>query len=127
MLRLSNYYCELIVDSKVALRILLILSIVLQSFIAVSATVDTHQLDVEHMQTTHDHAEDGQNQSDSTEIDNHNIDDCHHCGHCSGSHLSWVVCKTFNSNINLIGKQQFHRLDFFPVGIATSIYRPPIS
>lgn len=106
---------------------LLILSIVLQSFVAVSATVDTHQLDVEHMQTAHDHADDGKKHLNSPESVNHDIDDCHHCGHCSGSHISWVASKTFNSNIDLKGQHQFHRLDFFPTGVTTSIYRPPIS
>ena len=41
-----------------AVKILLILAIVLQSFNAVSALLDAHQVDAQHLETVHDHASD---------------------------------------------------------------------
>mgnify|MGYP001191040462 CR=1 FL=1 len=41
-----------------AVKILLILAIVLQSFNAVSALLYAHQVDAQHLETVHDHASD---------------------------------------------------------------------
>ena len=41
-----------------AVKLLLILAIVLQSFNAVSALLDAHQVDAQHLETVHDHASD---------------------------------------------------------------------
>ncbi len=72
-----------------AVKILLILAIVLQSFNAVSALLYAHQVDAQHLETVHDHASDkksvAENQVTDADDDDHNINDCHHCGHCSGS------------------------------------------
>ena len=75
-----------------AVKILLILAIVLQSFNAVSALLYAHQVDAQHLETVHDHASDTksviEDQVTDAGDDDHNINDCHHCGHCSGSHFS---------------------------------------
>ena len=89
-----------------AVKILLILAIVLQSFNAVSALLDAHQVDAQHLETVHDHASDTksviEDQVTDAGDDDHNINDCHHCGHCSGSHFSWVLVKAF-STLYLVG------------------------
>jgi len=116
------------VKINVAFKLLLIFSIVLQSFIAVSASFDTHQLDVAHLQTEHDHATDiGSKLSADKNIDEHNVNDCHHCGHCSGSHISWVSGKTVNAELSLFSLHSFQLSHAVPYRTLSSIYRPPIT
>ncbi|TRX57964.1 hypothetical protein [Thalassomonas sp. M1454] len=110
---------------NIALKILLIISIALQSFVAVSASMETHQLDVEHLQTVHDHEKEH-----SPKLDNdneHDMDDCHHCGHCSGNHTSWILLKAFAPSLSLNHSQNFNNLILLPLGISYRIYRPPIA
>ena len=85
-----------ILKFNVALKILLVVSIVLQSLTAVvSATPENHQIDIEHLQIQHDHADDRNVSNDNVGDEQHNEKDCHHCGHCSGSHLSWILVSNF--------------------------------
>ena len=75
----------------VVFKLLLVISIVLQSLPTVASTVSTdHQIDIEHLQTQHQHANDVKTANGDVDEAGHNIDDCHHCGHCSTSHLSWI-------------------------------------
>ncbi len=112
-------------NTNIALKILLIISIVLQSFVAVSASMESHQLDVEHLQTIHDHDTDHSPQLDKD--NEHDIEDCHHCGHCSGNHTSWILVKTFTPNLSLNHSHNFKKLTLMPLGISTRLYRPPIA
>jgi len=101
---------------------------VLQSITAVaSATSQSHQIDIEHLQTQHDHSDDLSNNAEEIGEDDHDIKDCHHCGHCSGSHLSWILISNSNSatklyNNNLIPYQFDQTKEFLD-----AILRPPIS
>jgi len=70
------------------------MSIVLQSFSAIAAPNNAHQLDIQHIQTEHDHRDDLQLNNMADIDEEHNISDCHHCGHCTGTHLSWILVKT---------------------------------
>ncbi|MCF2849847.1 hypothetical protein NH514_15265 [Pseudoalteromonas sp. ACER1] len=110
-------------NTNVLLKILLIISIVFQSFVAVSATLETHQLDVEHLQTIHDHEAEHSPQLDSDK--EHDIEDCHHCGHCSGNHTSWILVKAFLPSLPLNHSHDFNKIIFLPLGISTRLYRPP--
>ncbi|TAP35074.1 hypothetical protein EYR97_10410 [Alteromonas sp. KUL42] len=112
-------------NTKVAVKILLIISIVLQSLFAVSATMESHQLDVEHLQTVHDHQTDHSSKADNDK--DHDMEDCHHCGHCSGNHTSWILTKVFASNLSLNHPHDFNRLTLSPLGISNRLYRPPIA
>jgi hypothetical protein len=84
---------------------LVIMLILCQSFTAVASLLDFHTLDVTHLSEVHNHHEhDGHqphaliepdtaqpSQNASASDDNfHNPADCHHCGHCHGSHTQWV-------------------------------------
>ena len=89
--------------------------------------METHQLDVEHLQTIHDHETDHSPQLDKDKDNEHDIEDCHHCGHCSGNHLSWVLVKDFSAidelrSIN-ISPYQFDQKE----NLLDAILRPPIS
>ncbi|KMT66755.1 hypothetical protein [Catenovulum maritimum] len=69
-------------------KYIMIVLILLQSLSAVAKSVDFHMLDPEHLQTTHVHAlDDNQSSYEIAEDGLHNPADCHHCGHCNGSHV----------------------------------------
>ncbi|WP_133471314.1 hypothetical protein [Paraglaciecola marina] len=110
-------------NTNVAIKMLLIILIVLQSVVAVSATLETHQLDVEHLQSVHDHKADHLVQSDQE----HDLDDCHHCGHCSGNHTNWIMATVFLLNLSLNHSQNFDKLTLSTLGISSKLYRPPIA
>ena len=114
-----------------AVKILLILAIVLQSFNAVSALLDAHQVDAQHLETVHDHASDtkivAENQVTDVGDDDHNINDCHHCGHCSGSHFSWVLVKAYSPNIAFVNSGKILKEGASPFRTSGFIYRPPIA
>jgi len=85
--------------------------------------MESHQLDVEHLQTIHDHETDH-----SPQLDNeHDIEDCHHCGHCSGNHTSWILVKAFTPNPSLNHSHNFKKIALLPLVISTRLYRPPIA
>lgn len=109
-----------------AVKWLLVLSFVLQTINAVSsATSQNHQLDIEHLQTQHDHKSDLK--SLDLDEEGHDIKDCHHCGHCNGSHFSWVLISNVNNSTKLFTNNnipyQFDQTKEF----LDAILRPPIS
>lgn len=117
-----------ILKFNVALKILLVVSIVLQSLTAVvSATPENHQIDIEHLQTQHDHADDRNVLNDNTDDEQHDVKDCHHCGHCCGSHLSWILVSNSNvdGKLNIINKTPY-QIDQTSTFLE-AILRPPIS
>ena len=114
--------------SNVAIKVLLIVSIVLQSLTAVaSATNENHQIDVEHIQVKHDHNSDQIESGKLLDAEGHDVKDCHHCGHCSGSHLSWILVKGI-SNLHELPTVNEFPYDFIqPIQLSETISRPPIS
>jgi len=70
---------------------LLVLSIALQSFVAVANSDENHQVDSQHLQTEHSHNLDKIALFDDSSENDHSIKDCHHCGHCQGSHTQWLT------------------------------------
>ena len=100
----------------------------LQSLITVaSATSQSHQIDIEHLQTQHDHNNDSTAFNNNSDDDEHDVNDCHHCGHCSGSHFSWILISHINSitkpfNINNTPYKFDQSKEFLD-----AILRPPIS
>ncbi len=113
---------------NVVLKMLLVISIVLQSLTAVaSSTSENHQIDIEHLQTQHDHADDRNVSNDNVGDEQHNEKDCHHCGHCSGSHLSWILVSNSNvdGKLNIINKTPY-QIDQTSTFLE-AILRPPIS
>lgn len=100
--------------------------IVLQSFTAIASSFDTHQLDIEHIQTEHSHADDSKILSDKDISDEHNVEDCHHCGHCSGGHLSWILVKNHSNTLNLTTSILIPYPENTPNGFIEATLRPPI-
>ena len=107
---------------------LLILSIVLQSFVAVADTKDTHQLDSEHLKTEHSHALDQAAFNTDFLDTEHDVKDCHHCGHCQGSHAQWLASlKNAETPLKLIALNQYIYLNHLDKSYVEELNRPPIS
>ncbi|WP_440056804.1 hypothetical protein ACSLBF_18170 (plasmid) [Pseudoalteromonas sp. T1lg65] len=53
-----------------------------------TALQDFHQIDAQHLSTQHQHSDDH-----TINKDTHSSEDCHHCGHCSGTHLNLALLK----------------------------------
>ncbi len=117
-----------ILNFSFVLRILLVLSIVLQSISSIASSIsENHQIDIEHLQTQHDHADDRNVSNDNVGDEQHNEKDCHHCGHCSGSHLSWVLVSSSNATgkLNIFNKTPYQIAQ--TNSYLEAILRPPIS
>jgi len=117
-----------ILNFSFALRIILVLSIVLQSFSSIaSVTSEDHQVDIEHLQIQHDHADDRNILKESADKEPHDIKDCHHCGHCSGSHLSWILVSNSNITSKVYNTYKIPYQSVQTKEILDAILRPPIS
>lgn len=100
--------------------------IALQSLFAVLANTEVHQVDVQHLQTVHDHANDNVTHVDTANTDGHEVNDCHHCGHCNGGHTVWLVVKGLQ-NLSAFHRPHYLMLNSTPFSLSSSIYRPPIA
>lgn len=125
---LLKFYSVVKLKFSVVLKMLLLVSIVLQSLTAVvSATSQSHQLDIEHIQTQHDHKSDFHHSNDNLEEAEHDIKDCHHCGHCNGSHLSWIVINKSNTATSPFELNKTPYQFVQSKALLDAILRPPIS
>jgi hypothetical protein len=106
---------------------LLVLSIALQSLVAVANSDENHQVDLQHLQTEHSHTLDNLALSDDSS-ENHNITDCHHCGHCQGSHTQWLTSEKISATTSklLTLNQYFYRVHL-DNGFTEELIRPPIA
>lgn len=109
----------------VVFKLLLVISIVLQSLPTVAST--DHQIDIEHLQTQHQHANDVKTANGDVDEAGHNIDDCHHCGHCSTSHLSWIFSTYITSTPNTYSVEKIPYQSTQTKEYLDSIQRPPIA
>ena len=110
------------------LNFILVISIVLQSFGAIANSQETHELDVQHLQTEHSHESDDQVVDNDLSTDNeHNVKDCHHCGHCHGFHTQWLVqTENFTERQNQI-EHQYRYLSQYSNPLHDNPIIPPIS
>jgi len=106
---------------------MLILMIVLQLLSAIAETSDTHQVDVQHLQTEHSHADDISLENDNSATENHDIQDCHHCGHCSGAHLTWIIAKETSGRIDRKFSDSTPYQNFTEKEFIEATLRPPIA
>ncbi len=108
--------------------LLIVLSIALQSFVTVANSDENHQIDVQHLQTEHSHDVDNNEFIDELSEDNHDIKDCHHCGHCQGSHTPWFVSKhQSNPTSEFIVLNQYFYLTHLDKSFIEELIRPPIA
>lgn len=87
--------------NKLWLSYILLFCIAMQSFIVVANNQELHQPDAQHLKIEHSHQNHTIDPNQPSELSkslaisevsdaDHNEDDCHHCGHCHGSHMQWV-------------------------------------
>ena len=112
------------------LSLLLVISIVLQSFLAVADAEKPHQINTQHLQTEHvheyDHESLNRSLSDSPNGE-HNTNDCHHCGHCQGSHTQWISNKKITTTpTDFIVFNQYFYLNYLDNNFIEEPIRPPI-
>ena len=108
---------------------LLILSVLCQSLLAVAQSVDLHTYDAEHVQTSHDHSLDTKPSVDQhgAEDSEHNVADCHHCGHCTGTHLNWLS-GTLDTPLTCFSASQATEIPLHNLPLRWQEFlRPPIS
>jgi len=113
------------------LSLLLVISIVLQSFVAVADAEKPHQINPQHLQTEHVHDSDNlesQNKSLNEYSDTeHNTNDCHHCGHCQGSHTQWIVNKKITTSpTDFMVFNQYFYFNHLDKSFIEELIRPPI-
>ncbi|CCQ10132.1 hypothetical protein PALB_9970 [Pseudoalteromonas luteoviolacea B = ATCC 29581] len=97
----------------------------LQSGALLASTEPKHVINSAHLQSEHNHAND--TNPNFTQDDNHNINDCHHCGHCSGTHLSWVADQGVMLAPKLISLSVAKRNLAHFKGYYAPLLRPPIT
>lgn len=120
----------------------MIMLILFQSFSAVANTLEYHSSDLQHLSEVHEHAIDdkavtakvpSQSQSNVQLItdnifsanNHHNPADCHHCGHCHGSHAQWLEhTADIQLNIAQINPAFYYRSQLVASAI-TQLLRPP--
>jgi len=107
---------------------IIVLSIALQSFVTVASSNENHQVDAQHLQTEHSHDTDHQALEQKSSESEHNVNDCHHCGHCQGSHTQWLSTTKSSSIMSkpLIPNQYFYLINIDKSFIEQPI-RPPIA
>jgi len=108
--------------------LLIVLSIALQSLVAVANSNTDHQLDSQHLQTENSHELDFTELAADTSESEHNVKDCHHCGHCQGSHTQWLSSKsTACITEKFINSNQYHYLAHTDKSVIEQLIRPPIT
>lgn len=108
--------------------LLIVLSVALQSLVAVANSDNDHQLDAQHIQTEHSHELDFTELASDTSESEHNVKDCHHCGHCQGSHNQWLFSKsTICVTEKFIISNQYHYLAHTDKSVIEQLIRPPIA
>ncbi|GAA6182758.1 hypothetical protein [Aliiglaciecola sp. NS0011-25] len=120
---------------------LLISLILFQSFSAVAKSIDFHTIDSEHLSEVHEHQVGDNTATDKTQIllnsniqanvDNslievpHNPADCHHCGHCQGSHAQWLGNDVSIELASIHPSSGFYYLSIVVDAPVTQLLRPP--
>ena len=112
----------------------IVISLILfQSFSAVANSLDFHAIDTQHLQHEHKHSEHKQEQSelsanetsDKVSTEHHNPADCHHCGHCHGTHAQWLGNNTAIELASVATHHGFYYLSKVIDAPVTQLLRPP--
>ncbi len=108
--------------------LILVLLIAVQSYAAVANSEKSHLVDSQHILTEHSHDIDDIELFDESSDSEHNIQDCHHCGHCQGAHTQWVASnKSALPTPQFIITNQYFYTDYLDKSFIEELIRPPIS
>jgi hypothetical protein len=117
-----------------ATNYLLIMLIIFQSFSAVANSLDYHSIDTQHLSEVHEHQVHDNTKTKSSQQNadlsasndtSHNPADCHHCGHCNGSHLSFLFTSQLKSTLSINSSLNSHYLYANKSTQVSSLFRPP--
>tara|TARA_R110001606_G_scaffold203654_3_gene351736 strand:- start:645 stop:1046 length:402 start_codon:yes stop_codon:yes gene_type:complete len=120
---------------------LLISLILFQSFSAVANSLNFHAIDPQHLNEIHEHQTGDNTASEKTQIHlnsssqasadsstsdmSHNPADCHHCGHCQGTHAQWLGNNTAIKLASVANHHVFYYLSKVIDAPVTQLLRPP--
>lgn len=124
--------------NKLWLRYLLLFCITMQSFFVVANNQELHQPDTQHLKTEHSHKNHTIDPNQPSELTKslalsetgdaeHNENDCHHCGHCHGSHMQWVYLSHHFTDPTFTSALPFHYIELARNHIVEHDLRPPIT
>jgi hypothetical protein len=91
-------------------------------------------MDTKHLQQTHQHSVDDKTPStplqqvddkNDTAVNQHNPADCHHCGHCHGTHVQWVTQQHSQKILLVAQVHEFFYLKTMIDGQVSRLLRPP--
>ena len=115
--------------------------ILFQSFSAVANSLDIHATDPQHLQQEHQHSDDHRlgsvseepsaklvktfDNGKNTTVSEHNPADCHHCGHCNGTHVQWEGQHALGSSNLAQQSHQFYYLRAVIDAPVNPLLRPP--
>lgn len=109
----------------------IIISLILfQSYSVVANSLDFHAIDTQHLQQEHKHSEhkqvlDANGTSGKEKVNHNNTADCHHCGHCHGTHAQWVNPNNINGLKTVVSIHNFNYLDMVVDTPVNRLLRPP--
>jgi hypothetical protein len=121
---------------------ILVWLILFQSFSAVAKSFDYHAIDAEHLSEVHEHQFNDNTKSTilitpqngdvpansdlSLVADNsHNPADCHHCGHCNGTHGQWLEHSESVALDAVVSSESFYFLSIIVEAPLSQLLRPP--
>lgn len=121
---------------------LLVWLILFQSFSTVAKSFDYHAIDAEHLSEVHEHQPNDNNKitklttpqnanvpanSDIALVtdNSHNPADCHHCGHCNGTHSQWLEHNETVALDNVVTADAFYFLSIIVEAPLSQLLRPP--
>jgi len=113
-----------------SLAYLLLILIALQSVLSVAKAESFHQVDPEHLAQVHelqggDQPSIGKQNGDQPS--GHNPADCHHCGHCQGSHFQWAYTSMTLGVLAFNDVKAYYYRPTVIEGPASRLLRPPIA
>jgi len=105
-----------------------------QSFLSMSKTFDLHDVvstkhnvehSHEHTHTEHTQLYHAQTSVSDDQGNTHNPADCHHCGHCHGSHVQWLSQSVTSDVIEFSQLHTFLYLSKVLDALPERLLRPP--
>ncbi|TRY34112.1 hypothetical protein FM019_01575 [Aliiglaciecola sp. M165] len=110
---------------------ILLMLIIFQSFTAVANSQDFHSIDAQHMTQEHEHSHDEHLSKTpisidiSEQSDYHNPADCHHCGHCHGTHVQGLSHTSLGTITPSAHAHRFYYLKTVVDAPQSKLLRPP--
>ncbi|GEA11031.1 hypothetical protein KUL49_14060 [Alteromonas sp. KUL49] len=112
----------------------LVALLICQSFLSMGKALDSHDVaslshnvehQHEHTHTEHTYLHQAETVASDKGDNTHNPADCHHCGHCHGSHVQWLSQSVTSDVIEFSQLHTFHYLSKVLNALPERLLRPP--